>query len=49
MDSMVEVQYVVAYHYSPVGDHMDQLRHITTLHASKAPGLPTTYPITSPR
>ena len=49
MDSIVEVHYLVAYHYSPVGYHMGQLRHITILHTSKAPGLPATYPITSPR
>ena len=41
MDSKVEVQHLVAYHYSHVGGHMDQLRHIATLKATVAPGLPT--------
>ena len=30
----VEVQHLVAYHYSPVGGHMGQLRRITTLQAT---------------
>ena len=33
-DPKVEVQHLVAYHYSPVGGHMGQLRGITTLQAT---------------
>ena len=33
-DPKVEVPRLVAYHYSPVGGHMGQLRHITTLQAT---------------
>ena len=33
-DPKVEVQRLVAYHYSPVGGHMGQLRCITTLQAT---------------
>ena len=33
-DPKVEVRRLVAYHYSPVGGHMDQLRRITTLQAT---------------
>ena len=33
-DSKVEVQRLVAYHYSPVGGHMGQLSRITTLQAT---------------
>ena len=41
MDSKVEIQSLVAYHYSPVGGHMGQLRHITTLQATvKLQGYP---------
>ena len=38
-DPTVEVQCLIAYHYSPVGDHMGNLRHITTLLATKATGV----------
>ena len=34
MDSKVVVRRLVAYHYSPVGGHMGQLRRITTLQAT---------------
>ena len=33
-DPKVEVRCLVAYHYSPEGGHMGQLRHITTLLAT---------------
>ena len=33
-DPKVEVQCLVAYHYSPVGGHMGQLSRITTLQAT---------------
>ena len=41
MDPKVEVQCLVAYHYSPVGGHMSQLRHITILQTTvKLQGYP---------